>query len=144
VPTLPPQNSTPTLALSDSASLLARIAALEAKVQALEAMISRSADGVTITSPSNIVLKASKDLFIRAERDVSIDARGAASFTVAKTMTEEVGDKLLTKVGDKYRMDCGPVAIDATKAGDLLLTGARINVKGSGDVTIKGSKVTQN
>jgi type VI secretion system secreted protein VgrG len=45
---------------------------------------------------------------------------------------------------DKLTLKCGKAQIVLAKNGDLTITGAKITVKGSSDVTIKGSKVNQN
>jgi hypothetical protein len=145
MPLPPPQPPiAPNPALPDSTSLQARIASLEARLQALEAVFSQSADGLTITSRGNIVLDASKDVFISAERNMSVEARGAGQFTIWKDLKIEAGHELWIKAEDRYHFDCGNVVIDAKKSGSLDIKGNRVTIEGSSDLAMKGSKVRQN
>jgi hypothetical protein len=141
-PNVPP--SLPTPSLSDATQLQVRINALEARVQALEAIFTKNAAGLTINSNGNITLAASKDVFIVAERDLGCDIGGNASLAIAKCMTTDVGDDQTTHVGNHYHLDCGAAKIDILKVGTVDIIGGKISVKGTGEVTIKGSKVLQN
>ena len=141
-PLTPPQ--LPSLALSDTALLQARVGALEARIQALEAILTQTADGLAIASRGNISITASKDLFIRCERNMSTTVGADSATAVGSNVSVDVGKERLERVGDHYRLESGPARIDSKKSGAVEISGGQIAVKGTGDVAIRGSKVTQN
>lgn len=69
-------------------------------------------------------------------RDASHQVGGSMAVAVARSITIEAGDQILFKVGS--------ASLLMQKSGDISITGTLINIKGSGDVVIKGSKVLTN
>jgi type VI secretion system secreted protein VgrG len=47
-------------------------------------------------------------------------------------------------VGDELVIQCGSAALSMKKSGEVVIKGSKITVKGSGDVVIKGSKILEN
>jgi type VI secretion system secreted protein VgrG len=82
------------------------------------------------------------------------------SITIAKNLKESVGEKysedvgkdygltagkkIIISAGDEITLKTGAATIQMKKNGDITISGKNINVKGSGNVVIKGSKVTAN
>ncbi|MFO1138028.1 MAG: type VI secretion system tip protein TssI/VgrG [Paracoccus sp. (in: a-proteobacteria)] len=83
-----------------------------------------------------------------------------SSTSVGKSKSEEIGESLsidagknvVVKAGDSITLTCGDAKFQMKKDGTIVLEGKDISVKGSGkiginassDVTIKGSKISQN
>jgi type VI secretion system secreted protein VgrG len=61
---------------------------------------------------------------------------GSLGIAVARSIAIEAGDQLLLKVGS--------ASMIMKKSGEITITGSVINIKGSGDVVIKGSRILQN
>jgi type VI secretion system secreted protein VgrG len=61
---------------------------------------------------------------------------GSMSVAVARSIAIEAGDQILLKVGSASML--------MRKDGSITLIGKAIDIKGSGDVVIKGSKVLTN
>lgn len=81
------------------------------------------------------------------------------SITVSKDLTEDVGGKYTEAVTKEYGLKAKEIVMQADdqitfktgsakivmkKNGDITISGKNINVKGSGNVVLKGSKVTSN
>ena len=69
-------------------------------------------------------------------KDASVDIGGKAVEKVGKSKSVEAADEIV--------FVCGSAKIKLTKNGDIVLEGNNITVKGSGNVTLKGSKVAAN
>jgi type VI secretion system secreted protein VgrG len=66
------------------------------------------------------------------------------SVTIGDDLTEKVGKKINVNAGDEIVLKTGSASITMKKNGDISIKGKNINIKGSGNVVIKGSKVTAN
>ena len=85
-------------------------------------------------------------------KDKSIDVGGNQtenvdkdmSLTVGKNLSEDIGNKLNIEAGDQIVFKTGSASITMKSNGDITISGKNINIKGSGNVVIKGSKVTSN
>jgi type VI secretion system secreted protein VgrG len=84
-------------------------------------------------------------------KDSSLTIAGASSVTVAKQMRTEVAKeysvqakKIQLVADDEIILKCGDAEIVMKKNGDITIKGKAINVKGSGDVVLKGSKILSN
>jgi len=82
---------------------------------------------VTIVG-GNLLSEAGRDTRIRSGNDVSVQA--------GRTVTITAADSLILKVG--------AASIVMHRNGDITIAGKSINIKGSGDVVIKGRKILQN
>ena len=61
-----------------------------------------------------------------------------------KEVTINAGTKGLFEAADELTLKCGSATIVLKKSGDITIKGAKITVNGSGDVVIKGSKIGNN
>ncbi|PID43872.1 MAG: type VI secretion system tip protein VgrG [Proteobacteria bacterium] len=92
-------------------------------------------------------------------KNVAFTVGGAVANVVAKDVAEKVGGSHSESVGKNYALEadkiqleakesivlkCGKAKITMKKDGTIIVAGGKINVKGSKDVIIKGSKVLQN
>ena len=66
------------------------------------------------------------------------------SVDVGKNLNEDVGKAFTLNAGDQITLKAGSASITMKKNGDISIKGKNINIKGSGNVIIKGSKVTLN
>jgi len=97
----------------------------------------------TITVVENHSEDVGKNMTIRVGMDLKESVKGQYLENVtkdyvlkAKTITMEAQDKITLKTGSAQ--------IVMSKNGDITISGKAITVKGSGDVVIKGSKVSTN
>jgi len=63
---------------------------------------------------------------------------------VGKDYKLKVGKNFVLEAGDSITLKCGSASLVLKKDGTVKVEGKDINVKGSGDIVIKGSKVAQN
>jgi len=108
---------------------------------------------------------AAKELTIGAAYQVSVGAAmnetvGAAkaeeigaskSVLVGKDLTEKVAKtyshkakKIILEAEDEITIKTGKAVINMKKSGDISIKGKKITVKGSGNVIIKGKKILEN
>lgn len=66
------------------------------------------------------------------------------SITVADNLSEDVGKRIRVVAGDEIELKTGKASIIMKKNGDITISGKNINLKGTGNVIIKGSKVSTN
>lgn len=83
--------------------------------------------------------------------DSSEDVGGARTVTVGKDQQLSVGKKLLVDAGDEITFKTGSASLTMKKDGSISIkgkgitvNGKDINIKGSGNVVLKGSKVLAN
>ena len=74
------------------------------------------------------------------------------ALNIGRNLTENVGNnrtmsvrqQMVIKAGTRLTLQSGHSSIVLNKNGDIAIKGKNISIKGSGPVTIKGSKVTTN
>lgn len=67
-----------------------------------------------------------------------------AFLQVATDLNMASGKRTIISAGEQLILQTGKASIVLNKSGDILIQGKNIQIKGSADVTIKGSKVTTN
>ncbi len=77
-------------------------------------------------------------------KDDSNQIGGSYILTVAKDGTLKIGKQLTLDGGDEVKIQSGDASISLKKNGDIEIKGKDITINGSGNVTIKGSKIAQN
>ncbi len=77
-------------------------------------------------------------------KDETLTIGESRSHTVRKNDDLSVGKKLVIDAGDEITLQSGSAKIVLHKSGDIEIEGKNLTIKGSADVVIKGSKVTQN
>lgn len=84
-----------------------------------------------------------KNMTIRVDKDLQESVSGKYTENVTKEYS--LNAKTITlQADDQITLKTGSASIVMKKNGDITISGKTINVKGSGDVVIKGSKVTSN
>ncbi|MCP3690058.1 MAG: type VI secretion system tip protein VgrG, partial [Gammaproteobacteria bacterium] len=66
------------------------------------------------------------------------------SITVGDNLSENVGKKIDIVAGDQIVLKTGSASITMKSNGDISIKGKNIAIQGSGNVTVKGSKVSTN
>ena len=125
-----------------------------------------TSDSWTIGSDQTVKVGANQSIEIGSNQTVQIGADnsvsvgGACTTSVAKANTLSVGEDMAAKVGktlvfdvaDQITLKCGSASIMMKKDGTIAVEGKDISIKGSGkinvkassDITMKGSKISQN
>jgi len=108
----------------------------------------------------NLAEKAGKDITSTAGQHINCSAGKDMSLTAKQHTTIDVGKKLTIKAGDDVHLSgsakcvieikdelvlkCGSASISMKSGGDILIKGTNVRVKGSGECTMKGSKIGEN
>ncbi|ARU26525.1 type VI secretion system Vgr family protein [Cellvibrio sp. PSBB006] len=121
----------------------------------------------TIDVGENHTESIGKNMSLSVGKNISIDIGENHTETIGKNMTISVGKDLSESVDGKYTesvtkeyaltaktitlqaddqitLKTGSASIVMKKNGDITISGKNINVKGSGNVVLKGSKITNN
>lgn len=77
-------------------------------------------------------------------KDYELTVGGGEKISITKDLSINVGKKTVIKSSDEIALSCGSASIVMKKNGDITISGKNINIKGSGNITMKGSKITQN
>lgn len=85
-----------------------------------------------------------KDQSLTIADNMTLDVGKNVSESIGKNYQADIGKKLTFTAGDEITLKTGSASIVMKKNGDITLQGKNINVNGSGNVIIKGSKVSAN
>jgi len=77
-------------------------------------------------------------------KDYDLTVGGSERISITKDFNINVGKRTVIKSGDEIVLSCGSSSIVMKKNGDITISGKNINVTGSGNIVMKGSKITQN
>jgi type VI secretion system secreted protein VgrG len=80
----------------------------------------------------------------RVGKDMTLTVGRNLAENVAINRTMAAGKQMIMTAGDRLTLQSGKSSIVLNKNGDIDIKGKNIFIKGSGPVTIKGSKVTTN
>jgi type VI secretion system secreted protein VgrG len=97
-------------------------------------------------------IEVKKQLIIKAEgpgqfstgKELGITAGDALTVSASKDISIGGQAKALIEAADELTIQCGSAKIVLKKNGDVTITGGKIDIKGSGPVNVKGSKVANN
>jgi type VI secretion system secreted protein VgrG len=114
----------------------------------------------SVTIDGGQAFKVGKGRSANIGADDTTEVAGARALKIAKGSLVQVGEdgrinvgkNLVIEAGDSIVLKCGSAAVAMKKDGtitvegkDITITGSgKINVKASGDITMKGSKINQN
>jgi type VI secretion system secreted protein VgrG len=106
----------------------------------------------SMTVGGNQTENVSGDVALKVAKGRATDITNAEMVNVGKDMGVKVGKKFILDVTDEITLKCGDAQVTMKKDGTITIKGkditldgsGKINVKASGDVVIKGSKVLQN
>lgn len=97
----------------------------------------------TITVGDNHNETIGKNMTIRVDMDLKESVKGQYLESVTKGYSLKA-KTILMEAEDKITLKTGSAQIVMSKNGDITISGKNINVKGSGNVVIKGSKTSVN
>jgi type VI secretion system secreted protein VgrG len=133
MPVLSPPKAPSTLA----DPLAARVASLEQRLAALEAVITASPGGnVAIVAPGALRLQVGTALSISVGSDLSV--------TSARGVSVSAGHNLTVTAGGATTFMSGSATFTMRPTGEVEIAGSKIGIRGSGDVVLKGSRIIQN
>ncbi len=94
---------------------------------------------INVSAKKNInIAAATKDISISAKDKISIKAED-------KDLVLEAGKKKVRITSpDQIFLKCGSASISMAKSGNIVIKGAKINITGSGAVTMRGKPIKQN
>jgi type VI secretion system secreted protein VgrG len=98
----------------------------------------------SVEAGANISESAGKNVGIEAGENMGLKAGKNFVADAGENVTINAGKKMVLEATDELTLKCGDATIVMKKNGDITLDGKKIQVKGSGDVIMKGSKITQN
>jgi type VI secretion system secreted protein VgrG len=84
------------------------------------------------------------DKSIDAGKDISASSGKKMTLTAGDDFTISGGKKGVIDIKDQLTIKCGKATITLKKNGDIAINGKKINVKGSGNIVMKGSKIIEN
>gem|GEM_PF-3163515 len=96
----------------------------------------------TIGQNQNLTVGTNQSTRIGKDMALTVGQNLAENVAINRTMA--VGKQMIITAGDRLTLQTGNASIVLNKNGDIDINGKNIFIKGSGDVTIKGSKVTTN
>lgn len=114
-----------------------QIIELRKELNELKSLIHKQSDG---SLRLNANLQVDKSINTSQLKDSS----GELSLTSARNLNVNSGKLLVVNGSDHLKLQSGLASITLSKNGNIILTGTNIDIKGSSDVKIKGSKVNQN
>ena len=84
------------------------------------------------------------DKSIDSGKDISASSGKKMTLTAGDDFTISGGKKGVIDIKDQLTIKCGKATITLKKNGDIAINGKKINVKGSGNIVMKGSKILEN
>ncbi len=122
-----------------------------AKIDVGEAMTINVGKALTIAAGTTGAISSKEGMTVSAGKEATYTVKEAWTVDVGKgaklTIKEEWGaeaKKIQIEAADEIVLKAGSASITLKKNGDILIDGKAIDVKGSGDVKIKGSKAQVN
>jgi type VI secretion system secreted protein VgrG len=101
-----------------------------------------AAEQITVGAAQSITVGGSQTTSVGGSQSTSVGKDRAVS--IGKNDALTVGKKLTINAGDEIVLKTGSASITMKKNGDITIQGKQINIKGSGNVVIKGQKISQN
>lgn len=99
---------------------------------------------LSVDAGAAISMSAGKGIAMKAGQGVGVDAGQGISGKAGKAIVLDAGTTVTIVAADEIAFKTGSATIVLKSSGDISIKGSKISVKGSGDVVIKGSKIGQN
>ena len=100
--------------------------------------------GSSLQAGKGITMQAGQGIGAKAGKDIGMEAGQGIAGKAGKTIVLDAGTKVSIVAADEITFKTGSATIVMKSSGDISIKGSKISVKGSGDVVIKGSKIAQN
>lgn len=98
----------------------------------------------SVSVADNHSLDVGKDLTENIGKKMTLTVGDDGMLNIGKNLGIDVREKTLVSTGKELTLKCGSASIVLKKDGTIQIKGKDINIKGSGDVSIKGSNVKEN
>ena len=85
-----------------------------------------------------------EDLTEDVGKNMTLSVGDDQKISIGKNLSIVVGKKTVIEAGDSLTLNCGKASIILKKDGKVQITGKDINIKASGNIKLKGSKIAQN
>ena len=89
-------------------------------------------------------IDASGDYNLAVGKKAAIKIADVGTIQTGKDLTVKAGKKVVVEAADELTLKCGSAEIVMKKNGDISIKGGKINIKGSGQMTLKGSQIAAN
>jgi type VI secretion system secreted protein VgrG len=107
---------------------------------------------MTLSVKENRDVTVGKDLSTDVDGSISLNVKKDSAVSVGKNHGLSVDKKITVKAGDSISIESdkeiflktGSASLLMKKNGDIIIKGGKIQVKGSKDVILKGSKIAEN
>jgi len=103
---------------------------------------------INVKAKKNIKIEAEdQDIDIKAsKKNIQITGKEKISLKAEDKdlVIEAAKKKVKIKSADQIFLQCGSATISMSKSGNIVIKGAKVNIKGSGPVTIKGTPIKLN
>jgi len=103
---------------------------------------------INVTAKKNVKIEAEdQDIDIKAsKKNIQITGKEKISIKAEDKdlVIEAAKKKVKIKSADQIFLQCGSATISMSKSGNIVIKGAKVNIKGSGPVTIKGTPIKLN
>ena len=99
---------------------------------------------LAVSAGGSVSTTAGKGVATKAGQGISMSAGQEISGKAGKAVVLDAGTKVTIVAADEITFKTGSATIVMKSSGDISIKGSKISVKGSGDVVIKGSKIGQN
>ena len=99
---------------------------------------------ISSTAGDNVSCSAGKNMSLNAKQDVTMGAGKKLTVTAGDDLSISGKKNGVIEIKDELKIKCGKASITLKSNGDILINGNNVGVKGSGQCTVKGSKVGAN
>ena len=113
-------------------------------ITAVGAMSFTAGLSAKLQSAKNMTLKAQKDLSAEADAEMTVKSKKKMTIMAEDNQVIVCKKKATINASDQLTVEVGSAKMILKKNGDIVIEGKKIKVKGSGPVSIKGSKVDIN
>lgn len=117
-------------------------AAYQITVGAAMSQVIGAGSSISVASDSSENIGSDKSVSVG--KDINFDSGEKMSFSAGDDYLVSSDKKGVIEVADQLTLKCGKASITLKKNGDISIQGKQINIKGSGNVVIKGKKILEN